>query len=266
MSRTLNINIDQMKKPRKDWKISVIIPLYNEENSIQSVLEDISQKHHNEIIIIDDGSTDRSLERIKEMNLNTIKIFSHKKNMGYGAAVLTGINKAHGDIIVTLDSDGQHDPREIPILIRPLILKKARMIVGSRYLGHSHYTVPFHTRMGEFLVDLFLFLLFGQLVGNNQNGFRAFFKKDIENLKNNINYTNYGFCTETIFLYASEGLKVKEVPIHVRPREFGKSYVNIFKILVVISTCIIKYGLKRVKLLEHVPDFLKHMFLFISRS
>lgn len=255
----------QKRKKREISTISIIIPLYNEENSIKEVLERIPKKLSFEIIVVDDGSTDGSIERIKEMNLKNVRLFRHKRNRGYGAAILTGIKKAKGDIIVTLDSDGQHDPNEISRLIQPLLSNEADMVIGSRYLGNCHYIVPFYTRMGEFFINSFLYLFFGQYVKNNQSGFRAFFKKDIY-APQNISFSNYGYCTELLFISASEGLKIKEKPINLRPRKHGKSNVNLFKILIVITACLLKYGLKRLNLLKIVPQFMKKMFLQVSRS
>ena len=86
--------------------VSIIIPLYNEESSIKNVIKRIPNNFNHEIIIIDDGSTDNSLRKIKEIENSEIKIIRHKENRGYGAAIMSGIRYAQGDIIVTMDSDG----------------------------------------------------------------------------------------------------------------------------------------------------------------
>ncbi|MFX0036720.1 MAG: glycosyltransferase family 2 protein, partial [Candidatus Hermodarchaeota archaeon] len=93
---------------------SVIIPLYNEENTIKNVIQRIPNHQQYEIIIVDDGSTDNSIKKVQEINNRAIKIIKHEKNQGYGAAILTGFEHAIGDILITLDSDGQHNPEEIP--------------------------------------------------------------------------------------------------------------------------------------------------------
>ncbi|KKL70165.1 hypothetical protein LCGC14_2107630, partial [marine sediment metagenome] len=93
---------------QKKRLISIVIPLYNEENTILDLIERIPNHHQYEIILVDDGSTDTSLERIKEIENRDIRIIQHERNQGYGAALLSGFKHSTGDIIVTMDSDGQH--------------------------------------------------------------------------------------------------------------------------------------------------------------
>ncbi|MHA1337355.1 MAG: glycosyltransferase family 2 protein [Promethearchaeota archaeon] len=93
-----------------------------------------------EIIIVDDGSTDNSILEIRKIIHNkNIRILQHDKNKGYGAALLTGIKHAKGKIIVTMDSDGQHNPEEIDNLIKPILENKADMTIGSRYKGICNF-------------------------------------------------------------------------------------------------------------------------------
>ena len=243
--------------------ISIIVPLYNEEDSIYSVLKRIPNQYAYEIIVVNDGSTDNSIKQVKKVKNKNIQIISHKNNRGYGAALLTGLRHAKGDIIITLDSDGQHDPNEIPKLIQPILNDKADLVIGSRYLGNCHYTVPFYTRMGEFLINVFLYFFFGQQVGNNQSGFRAI-RKEYLPLLQNLDFRNFGLGTEIVLKAASSRLRIKEVPINVNPREYGKSYINYSKILVIIGACILKYAFLKFDLLKFVPDFLKRIFLRIT--
>jgi glycosyltransferase involved in cell wall biosynthesis len=225
------ITINQ--KILKKLKISIIIPLFNEEKSIISVLTKIPNHFIYEIIIVNDGSTDNSIEKIKQLKDGRIRLINHNENEGYGSAILSGIKKANGQIIVTLDSDGQHDPKEIPKLITPLLLNKADLVLGSRYLGECSYKVALHTRIGEFIIEKFLKLFFQQSVRNNQSGFRAF-KKEHLSLFNKIHFTGFGFCTEILLNAALKNLKIKEVPITMKRRKSGNSYVKLAKISITI--------------------------------
>ncbi|MBD3201152.1 MAG: glycosyltransferase, partial [Candidatus Lokiarchaeota archaeon] len=153
--------------------ISVVIPLYNEENSIGKVLNCIPNHLNYEIIVVDDGSTDNSILEVKKVENLKIRLIRHKTNQGYGAAILTGLKHARGEIIVTLDSDGQHNPKEIPKVIEPILNNNADIVIGSRYLGKCLYRVPLHTRTGELFIKFMLKSLFGLKIGNNQSGFRA---------------------------------------------------------------------------------------------
>ena len=235
--------------------ISVVIPVYNEVKSIKNVIDRIPNHQRYEIILVDDGSTDKSFEKVKVIKNRYIKVVKHKSNKGYGAAILTGIKYATGDIIVTMDSDGQHNPEEIQKLIKPIINKQADIVIGSRYLGQCNYKIPLHTRVGEYFIDFFLWHLFGKNVKNNQSGFRAFNKRSLE-VFNDLIYNKFGLCTEILFKAALNNLKIKEIPITVDPRKYGMSYICILKIFISISSCILIYGLKKFKILNFIPNAL----------
>ena len=217
--------------------ISVVIPLYNEEFSIKDVINRIPNHRKLEIIIVDDGSTDNSVRKIKEIENKDIKLIQHYKNQGYGAALLSGLKNATGDIIVTMDSDGQHNPEEIPELLKPIIRNNADFVVGSRYLGKYYYKNPLYARAGTYFVNIFFRLLFLQKVHDNQCGFRAF-KKEITTILENMRYSGMGFSTELLFKVAFYQYKIVETPVYVNPRQHGTSKVNLLRALRSISSCI----------------------------
>jgi glycosyltransferase involved in cell wall biosynthesis len=230
-----------------DLLISVIIPVYNEENSIKDVIERIPNHLKYEIILVDDGSTDKSVLKIKEIENDNIIILQHQKNLGYGAALITGFKNATGNIIVTLDSDGQHKPEEIEKMMKPILQGKADLVIGSRYLGDCDYKVPLLTRIGEYCLKICILALFRQRVGNNQSGYRCF-RKEILNVLNDSIYVGMGFTTEFLLECAHNNLKILEVPISLKPREHGTSYVNLLEIFKSILNCIVICYLKRSKL------------------
>jgi len=225
--------------------ISVVIPVYNEEKSIRNVVERIPNHQQYEIILVDDGSTDKSLEKVKVIRNRHIRVIKHKINKGYGAAILTGIKYATGDIIVTMDSDGQHSPEEIQKLVEPIINEQADIVIGSRYLGKCNYRIPSYTRIGENIISLFLWILFRQKVKNNQSGFKAFSKKSTK-IFNSMLYNRFGLCTEMIYKAAYYKFNILEVPVSINLRKYGTSYVNLAKLFIAISTCILIYGVRKV--------------------
>ncbi len=227
--------------------ISVVIPLYNEEHSIKNVIERIPDHNSYEIIVVDDGSTDESVKKIREIKDKDIKIIKHEKNQGYGASILNGVKHATGDIIVTMDSDGQHNPEEITDLIKPIVNDQADIVVGSRYLGSSTYKVPLYARVGEYFINLCLWFLYRQKIRNNQGGFRAF-RKEIAKIFHNIKCTGMGFTTELLFKAAHKSLRIKEIPIFLNSREEGISYVKLARILKSVSFCILFYTMKKFNL------------------
>ena len=227
--------------------ISVVIPLYNEEFSIKDVIDRIPNHRLLEIIIVDDGSTDKGVKKVKEIKDMDIKIIKHEKNQGYGAALLSGIRHATGDIIVTMDSDGQHNPEEIPNLIKPIINNKADFVVGSRYLGKFNYKNPLYARAGAYFIRIFFRMLFLQRVHDNLSGFRAF-KKEITKILGNIRYTGMGFTTELLYKVAFYQYKIVETPVYVNPRQYGTSSINLIRALISISSCILYYILRKLNL------------------
>jgi glycosyltransferase involved in cell wall biosynthesis len=258
------IENQRINNVEKGFLISVVIPLYNEEKTITNVIERIPNHHRYEIIIVDDGSTDNSVKRIREIHSRNIKIIKHEENHGYGAAILTGVNFASGEVIVTLDSDGQHNPEEIPSLIRPIIKNEADLVIGSRYLGACNYKNPLYARVGAYFINLFLRLLYFQKVADNQCGFRAF-KKDIIYILRNMKHTGMGFSTEILFKAAYYKYKIVEIPISINSRTFGSSYVNLIKINRSIISCILFYMLRKFKLSLR-SSFLKRILDFFYRK
>ena len=118
--------LSSFKKSENSVLLSVILPMYNEENTIRSILEKLPKNELIEIIIIDDFSSDNSLKEIKKVkHHNKFKIIHHLENKGYGSAILTGMRHATGDVIVSMDTDGQHSPDDIFSLIQPIFEGKA---------------------------------------------------------------------------------------------------------------------------------------------
>ncbi|MBY8986509.1 MAG: glycosyltransferase family 2 protein, partial [Candidatus Lokiarchaeota archaeon] len=167
--------VDKFKSKDNKILLSIVLPMYNEENTIGKVLENLPRDKSIEIIVVDDHSEDDSLKEIERINYNIeIKVIKHDRNRGYGAAIVTGINNARGEVIVTMDSDGQHSPYDLLAMIKPILNDEADYTIGSRYLGSYFYKLPVSTRLGELLVEKLLLIFFGKKIMNNQNGFRAF--------------------------------------------------------------------------------------------
>ena len=225
--------------------LSIVIPLYNEEKSIKNILNKIPNDEEIEIIVVDDGSTDKS--SVEAINSNkSIKLIRHKENQGYGNAVLTGIKNATGDIIITMDSDGQHNPNEIYRLIEPILNDKADICVGSRYLGKCSYNIPLYTRFGECVIEKTLQILFRQKISNNQSGYRAL-KKEIIDIYDKIKFNGFAFATEILIKSKLRSYRIKEVPIVLEPRKYGISKIRLFKLTLSLLSCITYYFLIKLK-------------------
>jgi len=228
--------------------ISIILPLYNEENTIRSILENLPSNNLVETIIIDDNSSDNSLNEIRKVtNHKNFRIIRHLENRGYGNAIITGIGHATGEVIVSMDTDGQHSPDDIFNLIKPIFDGDADYTIGSRYLGTYYYHLPILTRLGEVLIEKLIQLLFGIRIMNNQNGFRAF-KKELIPLFSKAKFLGFAFCTEQILQARLSKYRIIERPIKVYNREYGSSKIILRKLTLNIFACLLIYYLKKIKL------------------
>ncbi len=237
--------LNKHQNPKKSVLLSIILPLYNEEKTIRSILEDLPKNKSIEIIIIDDHSSDNSINEIKKVEgYGKFKIIRHLSNRGYGNAIITGMQYATGDVIVSMDTDGQHSPADIFNLIKPIFDGEADYTIGSRYLGTYHYHLPIATRLGEVLIEKFLHFFFGIKIMNNQNGFRAFDKKLIP-LFNNAKFLGYAFCTEQILQAKLSEYRILECPIKLYNREYGYSKIILRKLTLNIFACLLIYYLKK---------------------
>jgi len=230
---------------RKSVLLSIILPLFNEEKTIRSILEDLPRDKSIEIIVIDDNSSDSSLNEIRKVDgYRKFKIIRHLANSGYGNAIITGMQYATGDVIVSMDTDGQHSSADIFNLIKPIFDGEADYTIGSRYLGTYHYRLPIATRLGEVLIEKFIHFFFGIKIMNNQNGFRAFDKKLIP-LFSKAKFKGYAFCTEQILRAKLSEYRILECPIKLYNREYGYSKIILRKLTLNIFACLLIYYLKK---------------------
>lgn len=191
-------------------RITALIPAYNEELSIGSVVIRTS-KYVDQVIVVDDGSADDTAEIAAKAGAEVI---NHIQNMGKGAALKTGFNAAYNtDIIVTMDSDGQHNPAEIPNLIKPIEDGEADIVNGSRYLDNLKNETPKYRRLGQTILDTATNFNSGLHITDSQSGFRAFASYTVPAFK--FTKTDFTIESEMLMDAAAKDFKVKEVQIGV---------------------------------------------------
>jgi len=211
--------------------ISVVIPAYNEEQAIFGVIGGIKDKV-NSVIVVDDGSTDKTAELASQAGA---RVINHFLNRGQGAALQTGINFAlqnGADIIVTYDADGQHQASDLEAIIKPLLLGEAEVVLGSRFLNKKN-DIPILRRLVLKLATSFTRLYTGLSVSDAHNGFRAFSRKAAELIE--IRQDGMAHASEIIEQIKKHQLKFKEVPVTIKYTDYslqkGQKLSNSFRII-----------------------------------
>ena len=199
-------------------KLSIIIPCYNEEATILQVVSRINnvkiQDIKKEIIIINDGSTDGTINKIKD--INDLVIINHDKNKGKGEAIRTGLKYVSGDLIIIQDADLEYDPSEYPNLIKPFESNKIDVVYGSRNLKKNEYSL-FSFYIGGIIITKFANLLYPNAKLTDLHTCYKIFRKKLI-LELNIESTGFEFCPEITAKILNKKISIKEVPISYYPR------------------------------------------------
>jgi len=208
-------------------KLVVVIPAFNEEENIQKTVMSIPRKimgiSEVIIVVVDDGSTDKTSEFA--MNAGADKVISHKKNLGVGAAFMTGVRNAismDADIEVTIDADSQFDSKQIPELIVPILNSEFDVVIGSRFLNGPPKNIPKIKLLGNKLFTKIVSQCVGQKFTDTQTGFRAYSREALLNISvvNDFTYTQ-----EVLIDLKFKNLRIGEIPINVTYNEQRKSRV-----------------------------------------
>jgi glycosyltransferase involved in cell wall biosynthesis len=222
---------------RNPPKIVAAIPCFNEDRFIGSVVTK-AKKHVDMVIVIDDGSTDGSAEVASECGA---VVFRHRKNLGYGAAVCSALEKGRElgvDVMVILDGDGQHDPGDIPAIIRPILEDEADVVVGSRFMGRGEKP-PLYRRLGQRILNIATNLGAAYKLTDSQSGFRAFSARALGAL--HLSENGMSISSEMQFALARNRFTTAEVPIAVSYAErakrspIGHGYSVLSRVFVLLS-------------------------------
>jgi len=189
----------------------VCIPAYNAEKKIGDVVKK-SLEYVDEVIVCDDGSTDNTAKIASESGAI---VLNHKKNQGYGAALITMFEHARKedtDVMITLDGDGQHDPEEIPLFLKSLEEKNVDVVIGSRFLNNKK-TPPAYRKAGIKIITSAVKIGNKLKITDAQSGYRAYSKKAIEEI--HLTETGMAASTEILHKISNKGLTILEVPINI---------------------------------------------------
>jgi glycosyltransferase involved in cell wall biosynthesis len=217
--------------------IVAILPAFNEQKTIAEVILK-TKKYVDRVIVVDDGSSDLTAEIAERLKVTVIR---HKRNMGYGAALRSGLEyamKLNPAVVVILDADGQHDPKDIPRLIEPILRGEAAIVIGSRFIDKLKEKIPAYRKFGIRMITKLMKVLTYNNLTDAQSGFRAYNRKAIEKIQPS--ESGMGASIEILFKAKEHNLKVVEVPIEIRYGENSPTQNPIYHGLNVLLS-IIKY-------------------------
>lgn len=203
-------------------KVSLVVPAFNEEKGLPLVIEEYLE-WVDEIIVVDDGSTDNTYESAKRFAGEKVKLFRHETNRGKVAALRTGVKQASGDVIVFTDADYTYPARYVPELVRE-IERGADLVLGARL--QSRKNIPAFNRLGNNIFSFLATYISCMKIQDSQTGMRAFRRDMFDRL--DVNAKGLEFETKMTVRAAKLGYKIVEIPIEYRPR-VGRSKLNPIK-------------------------------------
>ena len=202
--------------------LSVVIPVYNEVHNIPEIIKRVqAQKLANEIIIVDDGSSDGTRDVLKELDgKKKVRVILHERNQGKGAAVVTGIKASKGDILLIQDADLEYDPRDYPQILRPIEEGLADVVYGSRFLGGARRVAMFWHMIANMLLTTMTNILYDTILTDMETGYKVFRRSVIEGMT--IRAKRFDFEPEFTAKILKRHHRIFEVPITFNPRDYSQ--------------------------------------------
>ena len=221
------------------FKLSIIIPAYNEKNTIQELIKKVKGVNlpdvEKEIIVVDDGSKDGTRDILK--TIPDIRYFFHEKNLGKGGAVKTGFKNATGDILIIQDADLEYDPNDYQIMINPILDGKTEVVIGVRIMPEKDQrrrkSLYWLSWFGNHVITWTTNILYLVNIGEYEACYKVYTKKAVDSL--NIETNNFDIDNEMICKLIRKGYKIIDVPVYYYPRSYSEgkkiNWKHGFKIL-----------------------------------
>jgi glycosyltransferase involved in cell wall biosynthesis len=202
--------------------LSVVIPIYNEHNTIQEIIRRVQATGlADDIVAVDDGSTDGSRELLATIDgAANVRVIYHERNQGKGKAVRTGIENARGDLIIIQDADLEYDPREYANLLKPIQEGIADVVYGSRFLGAGRRPVLFWNMVANKILTLVTNVLYNNILTDMETGYKLFRRQVVQGMT--LHARGFEFEPEFTAKILKKKVRVYEVPITFNPRDYSE--------------------------------------------
>jgi glycosyltransferase involved in cell wall biosynthesis len=208
---------------RPDYRtLSVIVPVYNERNTVAEIIRRIRSARvplEVEVVVVDDGSSDGTEKVLSAIQDSTVRVITHARNRGKGAAVRTGLASAKGDLVIIQDADLEYDPEDWPRLLEPVLKGKAKVVYGSRFTGERMNMLPSHWVGNRFLA-LVTNILYRSTLSDMETCYKLFDRRVLDGIT--INSDRFEFEPEITAKVLRRGYRIYEVPISYAGREVSE--------------------------------------------
>ncbi|MGA9399155.1 MAG: glycosyltransferase family 2 protein [Anaerolineaceae bacterium] len=203
-------------------KITVVIPVFNEVDTIEEIIRRVAAtKLPVEILVVDDGSTDGTREKLSRMEMKKIiRVILHETNRGKGAAVRTGIQNATQDIVIIQDADLEYNPKDYPALLKPIKEGIADVVYGSRFLGGSRRPILFWNMVANKILTLMTNILYNNILSDMETGYKVFKREIFKDIK--LRSNRFDFEPEFTAKILKRHTRIFEVPITFNPRDYSE--------------------------------------------
>ena len=211
-----------MATKKEKTSLTVIIPVFNEANTIEEIIRRVENTGLvSEIVAVDDGSSDGTRDILGQMEKKKrIKLVLHDKNQGKGAAIRTGLREAAGDLILIQDADLEYDPRDYPALLQPIQEGLAEVVYGSRFLGAARRPILFWNMLANKILTLVTNILYNNILTDMETGYKMFRREVVQGL--NLRAKRFDFEPEFTAKILKRKYRIYEVPIRFTPRFYGE--------------------------------------------